>query len=222
MLISHRWQSSTAFLMVLGITSTAAFPIMLATQASAGSEPSVVGQLFSQSTQVAVPEGTVIPIRFDEAEKIVIALDETTPVTLIVAADIRSNEGTILIPEGSQITGNLQPTSGGTQFVAQELIIKNSNQELPIEATSQLITETETIKKGTNTSEILKGAAIGAAAAVAVSEILGDIDLTEVLGGAGIGAVAGLLLGNKKETEVFVIYPETDLDLTLQSDLRLS
>jgi hypothetical protein len=163
----------------------------------------------------------VIPVRFDEAEKIVVTPEETAPVTLTVAQDIRSSSGTILIPTGSQIEGNLQPTDGGTQFVAQNLILKNSRQRLPIEATSKVITETETIKKGTDTSGILKSAAIGAAAAAVLSDILGDIDLREVLGGAGLGAIAGLLLGGREEAEVVVVYPDTDLDLTLESDLRL-
>ncbi len=222
MLISHRWQSRTALFMALGITSMTAFPILLASPATAGSESYVVGQRLSQSRRVIIPAETVIPVRFDEAEKIVVTPEETAPVTLTVAQDIRSSSGTILIPSGSQIEGNLQPTDGGTQFVAQDLILKNSRQRLPIEATSKVITETETIKKGTDTSGILKSAAIGAAAAAVLSDILGDIDLREVLGGAGLGAIAGLLLGGREEAEVVVVYPDTDLDLTLESDLRLN
>ncbi|HEY9798156.1 MAG TPA: S-layer homology domain-containing protein, partial [Leptolyngbyaceae cyanobacterium] len=193
-----------------------------ASPATAGSESYVVGQRLSQSRRVIIPAETVIPVRFDEAEKIVVTPEETAPVTLTVAQDIRSSSGTILIPSGSQIEGNLQPTDGGTQFVAQDLILKNSRQRLPIEATSKVITETETIKKGTDTSGILKSAAIGAAAAAVLSDILGDIDLREVLGGAGLGAIAGLLLGGREEAQVVVVYPDTDLDLTLESDLRLN
>ena len=222
MLISHQWQSRTALLMALGITSMAAFPILLATPATASSKSYVVGSLFSQSTRVIISAGTVIPVTFDKADKIVVTPEETAPVTLTVAQDIRSTSGTILIPSGSQIEGNLQPIEGGTHFVAQELIIKNSNQRLPIEANSKVITQTETIKKGTDTGEILKGAAIGGAAAAVLSEILGDIDLREVLGGAGLGAIAGLLLGGQKEAQVLVVNPDTDLDLTLKSDLQLN
>jgi hypothetical protein len=84
------------------------------------------------------------------------------------------------------------------------------------------ITETETIEKGSDTSSIFKGAAIGAAAAAVLSEIFGDIDFVEVLAGGGVGAVAGLLLGGRNEAEVVVINPDTDLDLTLQSDFVLN
>ena len=84
-----------------------------------------------------------------------------------------------------------------------------------------MITETETLNEKSSPN-ILRGAAIGAAAVAVVSEIFGDIDLGEVLAGAGIGTLAELLLrGNRKEAEVSVIEPETDLDLTLQDDLVL-
>jgi hypothetical protein len=221
MLISHRWRSKTALLIALGMTSMTAFPILTMASATALPKPYSIAQLFSQSQQVVVPAGTVIPVKYDEADKIVVAPDDKTPVTLTVAANIRSASGTILLREGTQIKGELRPAEGGTQFVAQELIFRNTNRRLPIDATSRTITERETIKKGANVSSILTGAAVGAGAAAALSEIFGDIDAIKVIGGAGAGALAGLLLGGRRQTEVIVVRPNTDLDLTLQSDLVL-
>ena len=66
MLISQRWQSRTALLITLGITATAAFPILSATTATASSNPYVVGQLFPRSREVRVSAGTLIPVRFKE------------------------------------------------------------------------------------------------------------------------------------------------------------
>ncbi|HBL10449.1 MAG TPA: hypothetical protein DD379_03380 [Cyanobacteria bacterium UBA11162] len=230
MLISDRWQSKMALVIALGMAATTTIPILMATPATASSQPYNIGQLFPsqrtpatpQSTRVTVQAGTVISVKSDQAEKIVVTPDETAPVTLTVARDIRSSAGTILIPSGSKIEGELQPVDGGTQFIAEELTLKNSNRKLPIEATSEVITETETIDKGTDISRILKGAAIGGAAAAVISEIFGDIDLIEVLAGAGLGALGSLVLGGGEKAEVVVIYPETDLDLTLQSDLLLN
>ncbi len=221
MLISSGWQSKTALLMALGMTSLAAVPALMAAPATASVKPYLVGQLFSQSERVAIPAGTVIPVELEKAEKIVVTPEETAPVTLLVAADIRSNAGTVLIPQGSKIEGELRPVSGGTQFVAKALTLRNSDQRLPIRATSKVITEREIIKKGTDVGQILKGAAIGAAASAILAEIFGSIDFKEVLGGAGLGAIAGLLLGGRKEAEVIVVHPEEDLSLTLQSDLVL-
>jgi hypothetical protein len=229
MLSDNRWQSKLAVLMALGLTTTASLPILLAVPATAKPQPDVIGQLFPsqptpvtpRSTQVSVPSGTVIAVKSEEAEKIVVTPDETAPVTLTVTQPIRSSAGTILIPAGSQIEGQLRPVEGGTQFIAKQLILKTNNRELPIEATSAVITETETIDNGTDVSSILKSAAIGAAAAGVLSEIFGDIDLIKVLVGAGLGALGGLLLGGSEQAEVFVIYPETDLDLTLDTELVL-
>lgn len=208
--------------MALGITSTAVVPILISASAMASNEPYMVGQLISQfSQQLRVPAETVIPVRYDEAERIIVKPDETAPVTLTVAEDIRSDSGTIVIPAGSQIEGELQPAEGGTQFVSEELIFTSSDQRLPIDATSAVITETQTITEKTD-PDILEGAAIGAAAGAVIGEIFGGIDLGEVLGGAGIGAIASLLLRGEEEVEVVIIEPETDLDLTLQSDIEPS
>ena len=206
--------------MALGMTSVAVSPLLMMSPATAVVEPYVVGQV-SPSERVAIPAGTVIPVKLDKAEKIVVTPDETAPVTLLVASTIRSSAGTILIPEGSKIDGELRPVSAGTQFVAKTLTLRNSNQRLPIRATSRVITERETIDKGTDVSNILKGAAVGGAAAAVLSAIFDDVDIGKVLGGAGIGALAGLLLGGRNKAEVVVIRPETDLALTLQSDLLL-
>jgi hypothetical protein len=220
MLIAHSWRSKTALLIALGMTSMTAFPILTMNSATAVPNPYSIAQLFSQSS-VVVPAGTVIPVKYDEADKIIVAPNDKTPVTLKVAANIRSASGTILLREGTQIKGELRPAEGGTQFVAQQLIFPNTNRQLPIDATSRTITERETIKKGANVGSILTGAAVGAGAAAALSEIFGDIDAIKVIGGAGAGALAGLLLGGHRQTEVIVVRPNTDLDLTLNSDLVL-
>lgn len=220
MLISNRWQSKAALLLAIGMTSTAVSPIFVSTPAIAGSQSYKSGQLFAQSSSVLVPAGTTIPVRYNK-DKIIVKPDETAKVTLTVAANIRSANGTTVIPSGSQIEGQLRPAEGGTRFVAEELILKNRNrsQRFPINATSEVITETQTINQKTNPN-ILKGAAIGAAAGAVLSEIFGDIDLGEVLVGAGVGALASAVLGGRKEkeVEVIVVRPEQDLDLVLQED----
>lgn len=220
MFTSSGWQPKIALLIALGMTSTAASPLLIAAPALAGSKTNGVGQLFSQSEQIVIPAGTAIPVEYDEAERIVVTPNEKVPVTLKVAANIRSNLGTLLIPMNSEIIGNLQPVGVGTQFVAEELRFANSNRRVPIQATSQVFTDRETIRQGSDVNRILKGAAIGAAASAVIAEIFGSINIGEVLGGAGIGALAGLLLGGRREVEVIVVRPE-NLNLTLESDLVL-
>lgn len=217
-MVTHQdWRSRTALLMALGLTSTAAMPLLMATSVAA--EPLRVAQLFSQPRFVGVEAGTVIPVRYDEAEKIVVLPDETAPLTLTVANDVRTARGTVVIAAGTQVEGELQPVTGGTQFVAQNLVT-STDRRLPIDAVSDIITETETISEESD-PDFLRGASIGAAAGAVLAEVLGDIDVLDVLLGAGLGALGSVIFRGDKEVEVVVVYPETDLDLTLQSDFRL-
>ena len=167
-----------------------------------------------------VPRGFVIPVEYEE-EKILVTPEETVPVTLLVAANIRDSRRNTLIPYGSEILGQIEPSDdqSGSLFVAQEIVFPDGITQ-SIDAESEVITRRETIKKGANAGDILKGAAIGGAAATVLAEIFGDIDALEVLGGAGAGAVAGLLLGGN-EVELVSIDPNNDLDLTLLSNLTV-
>ncbi|WP_319422366.1 hypothetical protein [Pleurocapsa sp. FMAR1] len=175
---------------------------------------------FPASASNTVPEGFVIPIEYDK-DKILVTPKETTPVTLLVAANVRDSRKNTLIPYGSEISGNIQPSNDetGSLFVADEVIFPDGT-SLPIEAISNVITRTETVKKGANAGDILKGAAIGGGAAAVLSEIFGDIGALKVLGGAGAGALAGLLLGGNK-AELISIDPNNDLDLTVQRDFTV-
>ena len=173
-----------------------------------------------ENTTVAIPAGTTIPVRY-EKEKILVTKDERAPLTLTVAANITTSDGTVLIPSGSQVVGELQPAQGGSQFVAKELVFTNG-QRVAIDATSQTITKTESVTKGTSVTGILKNAALGAAAAAAVSAVTGDkaIATEEVLGGLGIGGLIGLFLGRNR-VDLITIDPDTDLNLRLNEELVL-
>jgi hypothetical protein len=211
------WRSGTALMMAFGLSASAIAPYVFL-----GIFPGVAVAQFQRQgarSQIVIPEGTLIPVRHREADKIIVAPNETLPLTLIVDRDITSPLGTVLIPRDSEVVGQLQPNNGGSQFVADELVLP-SGDSLPLDATSAAVTETEEISRGSRSRGILKGALIGAVAASVLSEIFGDIQLLEVLLGAGVGGAAGAVLDRHK-AEVVVIYPNTDLTLTLQSDLVL-
>ncbi len=214
----NSWKAGTSALMALAIATGSTAQIVFTAPASA--------QLFPQSppsrttTQVTIPSGTSIPVRYDQAEKIVITPTETMPVTLTVAANIVNRSGSILIPAGSLVVGQMQPADGGSEFVARELVTYQGRRQ-PINASSNVISTTQ-VSQGASTGNILKGAAVGAAAAAALGGLTGDrkITLGEVLIGTGVGAGGGLVLGRKK-ADVVVVDPDTDLDLTLRSSLAL-
>lgn len=226
MVRSQGYLRPTAWVLSLGLITTSLLP-PIAAPAIAQSTASQ-GRLLTPfaQTQVRIPAGTYIPTRFTKAERIVVTPEETAPVELVVASDIRSSLGTILVPAGSTIRGELRPVGNneGTQFVAKTIVIRNSNRQQAINAVSGVVNRRETIKKGTNTRSILTGAAVGAAAAAVIAGITGDrvIEVAEVLGGAGLGALTGWLIRGKRSAEVIVVEPnQGDLNLTLQSDLIL-
>lgn len=224
MITSQKWRSSpraaltaTAAILAAGITVATSAPLVVAAPASAQ-------QRISQFDSIRIPAGSVIPVSY-EKDKIVVTPDETAPLTLTVARDIRTAQGRVLIPAGSQIVGELRPVKRGnqvgTQFVATELIVSR-RQRYRIDGYSGVITRTERVQKGAGTGSIASGAALGAAAAAALAGVTGDkaIATEEVLGGAGVGALAGVLFG-RRSVDVIVIRPERDLAVRLRSDIVL-
>ncbi|NEQ86720.1 MAG: hypothetical protein F6K26_43695 [Moorea sp. SIO2I5] len=121
--------------------------------------------------------------------------------TLLVAKDIKNDQGIILIPKDSEIEGQLVPRySGseflGTQFVAQKLKIGEISYNT-INATSKLVTDAKP-----------------------------DHTETQTLEGAAVNILTGVLTGGNsnqqpEQQNPIIIDPENDLPLTLGSDLYL-
>ncbi|MCA1991977.1 MAG: S-layer homology domain-containing protein, partial [Coleofasciculus sp. S288] len=129
----------------------------------------------------------------------------------------------IIIPAGSEVVGELRSTASGAQFVAQTLVM--NGQQMSINASSGTITTTETVRQGRSVGDLLKNAALGTAAAAAISAVTGDraIATEELLIGGGAGVVLDLIqrfLG-RNSVDLIVIQPDTDLDLRLNDDLEL-
>jgi hypothetical protein len=229
MLNLKKLQASTALALTLGVSSTSIAPMTLMGAANATQTPQKVAQLFpsqrpASTFGVRIPAGASFPVVYDKAERIVIAPNETVPMTLTIARNIRSSSGTLLIPAGSQVEGEFRPANdNNSQFVARTLILTNGTR-LPIDARSDVLSRKETIRQGVDTGAILKGAAIGSGAAAIISGVTGKkrITLGKILIGTGAGALGGLLLG-RKTNEVVVVEPRTDnLSLTLNSSLALN
>jgi hypothetical protein len=193
-------------------------------QVTAISSPYIVAQQ-SVTTDFRVASGTVIPVSYTQADKIYLTKEETIPLTLIVSSNMATSSGVILIPQGSQVKGECRPTANGTQFMAQQLILANGK-TYNLNATSQVITKTETVSKGTDLGTLLQNAALGTAAAAAISAVTGDnaIATEELLIGAGAGVLATLIpqfLG-WNNVELLVVEPNTNFNLTLNSDLLIN
>ncbi|MDZ8055008.1 MAG: conjugal transfer protein TrbI [Aulosira sp. ZfuVER01] len=225
----YRWKSGTAALMAMAITTGAITPLFTSAPASAQYN-------INQSRTITIPYNVTFPVTY-EKEKVIVNPGETLPLTLKIANDIIDSNRNVLIPRGTDVVGRLEPVNldgryssdrnnnnnnKGVRFVAQELVFASGKRQT-INASSKTVTQTERISKGTDTSSILTDAAIGAGAATVISLLTGDkkIQVLEPIIGAAAGAGASILL-RKKQADVFVLRPEEDLDITLNSSLVLS
>jgi hypothetical protein len=193
-------------------------------QAPVISSSYIVNQTPVATGPVTIPSGTVIPVRYDQAQKVLVTKDETAPLTVTVDRNITTSDGKVLIPAGSQISGELRPADNGTRFVAQNLIM--NGQQMPINAASNVITTTESVSKGINVGNLVKDAALGSAAAAAISAVTGDRTITagKVLIGTGAGSLVNLIqhfLGQDK-VDLLSVQPNTDLSLKLLSNLQVT
>lgn len=191
-------------------------------QANAIASPYLVGQVNTPpvQNQVRIPAGNTIAVQYAK-DKILLGPDEKVPLSLTVPQNITNSQGSVLIAAGTQVVGELRTVSGGAQFFASELVFANG-QRRSINATSKVVTTTERVDKGVSVGGLIRNAALGAAAAAAISAVTGDRALAteEILGGAGIGTLIGLFLGRDSVT-LASVNPNTDLAITLNSDLLL-
>jgi hypothetical protein len=162
-------------------------------------------------------------VKYDKADKILLGKNEPkpTPIALTISQNIVNAAGKVLIPAGSQVEGKLMVDKGAAQFMAQTLVLTNG-QRLSVDALSDKITQTEMFRKGASPAGVLKGSALGAAAAAGIAAVTGDrvVKGWEILAGAGGGALAGLIF-SKDQVELISIKPNTDLAIQLSSELVL-
>ncbi len=183
-------------------------------------------QSLPQPQQNIIPAGTTIPVSYSKSQ-ILVAPNEPNPVpvTLTVAQNLVSSQGTVLVPSGSQVVGEIRTTSNGAQFFAKQLVLANG-QQLAINATSGVVTTTQQVNKGLDVLALVRNAAIGAGAAAVIAGVTGNksIATEKVLLGAGVTTVLSLLgvLPAQDKATLISINPNNDLTLKLNSDLVLN
>lgn len=178
--------------------------------------------------QLEVSADTLIPVTLDQDQPLTVKKGENQALTLRTTSPLRSSNGAIAVPAGSQIVGQFRTIANGTgmQFVAQQLVLRNG-QYYPINAQSRELVGFEQRNSQASAADIIKGTLAGAGTATIIAGTTGDrrINALEVLGGAAVGALAGwglpsagILGGN---TEEVMTVSSRDLTLMLQSPLRI-
>lgn len=194
--------ASSGRLKPLATNSAARQYIVGGTASATSGSGTTTGSSTAQGPQVRVPQNTSIAVKYPDPnfDTISVKREETVNnLVLRVAKDVKNSQGQVLIPEDSEIVGQLVPRYDsakrfiGSQFVAQRLRI--ANQSYTINATSEIVTGSQPsadTAKDTAASQAVRGV------------------INSILGG-GQGTVS-------QSQDVLVIDPETDLSLTTRSD----
>jgi hypothetical protein len=141
--------------------------------------------------------GTVLPVEYSGSERIVLRRDERYPLTLTITRDLRDNRNSVIIPSGSRVEGEFRSVRNGVQFVARRLVLRNG-ETYRINATSRIIYSDRDFD-----DEDLRNTRISDAARIIIDSVLGNGRST------------------RGDSNLIVMYPDRDLDLTLNSDLQL-
>jgi hypothetical protein len=187
-------------------------------QVAAIPSPYIVGG--NVTAGIRIPAGTVLPVRYEGVDKVLLAKNESpTPFTMKIAQNVITAQGQVLIPASSDVVGTLRTTPEGAQFTAGEIVLPGGKR-LAVNAGSNYITRTESVRKGSSTGKVIASTLVGAGAAAGIAAVTGDrnIKAWEVLPGAVVGAAASLLIGSNT-VDLYAINPNTDLSLRLNSDL---
>lgn len=172
-------------------------------------------QQFQLETSMAVLEGETIPTKFRSNETLYLDPGATRAFAMQLETDVRDSFGNVVIPSGAIVSGQFQPVSGGSQFVANA--VEFSGQTFPLSAQSARIAARKDPRQVSG-GAIAQDAAIGAGIGVLLGGITGDkaIATEEVLGAAAISAVVGNVTAPNK----VVVKPNTPLTLEVTQDFR--
>jgi hypothetical protein len=237
----YRWKSGAAAMMAMAITTGTIAPMFVLSPANAQYR---IGQPRNggyNSRDITISRGARIPTKYNK-EKIYLVPGETMKVTLVVSQNlVDGNGGNILIPRDSKIKGEFVPVRRrdswnsrdsrdsrdskdvqGAQFVAKEIVLPNGETQR-IDASSDIITRTEKVKKGPQTGEILRDAGYGAAAGAVIGLLTGDkkVGAGELLIGGAAGSIYRVIKGGK-EADLIAVDTDRDLNLRLDSPLTIS
>jgi len=185
MSIFNPWQSGTAALMALAITTGTTAPLLTTTPASA--------QLFPrQSTQIAIPTGTSIPVRYEQEKKS--SFQGNNALNSNCSSHIVNRSGSVGFQLEVKLLVNCNPPMEAPNLLLENWLYTrvDGSRLMP----PRVINQTQ-VRRGANTGSIVKGAVVGAAAA-ALEGLTGNrkIGVGDILI-RGAGAAGGAILGRK-------------------------
>jgi hypothetical protein len=150
-------------------------------------------------------QGQTIRTTAKNRDRLVIRKNDNMTLTLYVDENIRGDDtDRVIIPRNSRIEGRLRPRDGGTQFEAERLTLPNGRR-YDLDASSEIVYPNRQIaSRRTTTSDAAKDI---------LSTILGDRRRDD--------RDDDIDRGSNQRGDLIVVYPDRDLDLRLEKDLRI-
>lgn len=159
-------------------------------------------QADSPSSTILLAKGSPIPLRYTGTVPLQVAARENRQEVLIVDEDVKSPQGQVVIPGGSQVIGRFETNWRGSRFVAQAISLGSYNQSL--EAKSNRLEG----DRSPNPLSIGAGSGTGAIAGTLIAGGFG------ALGGAALGAVSGYFVSPQPTTlephQIVMVYLAED------------
>jgi hypothetical protein len=154
------------------------------------------------TANILLAKGSPIPLRYTGTVPLQIATSQHRQEVLIVDEDIKSPQGQVIIPGGSEVIGHFETNWRGSRFIAQAISLGTYNQTF--EATSQRLEG----DRSPNPLSIGAGSGSGAIAGTLIAGGFG------ALGGAAIGAVSGYFVSPQSATlephQILMVYLAED------------
>lgn len=146
--------------------------------------------------RTTIPRGSVLTLRLDESVSTE-THDRGDHFTAEVTQTVRSEDGTVLVPEGAEMRGVVEESQRSAGPEDQAILalrlesLEVEGRRYPVRATVQQARPEQT--EGDTGAETAAKIAIGTAAGALVGQVLGG-ETETTLGGAAAGAAAGALV----------------------------
>jgi hypothetical protein len=170
--------------------------------AQSPSVPVSPAQMAPGNRTILLAKGSPIPLRYTGTVPLKISASENRQEVLVVDEDIKSAQGQVLIPGGSEVIGHFETSWRGSRFIAQAISLGTNNQAF--EAQSERLGG----DRSPNPLSIGAGSGTGAIAGTLIAGGFG------ALGGAAIGAVSGYFVSPQAATlephQILMVYLAED------------
>jgi hypothetical protein len=170
------------------------------------------GQPLSTATDasVLVPAGTRLTLRYPGERSLQLSMGAPRQDVLLLHQPVTDSSGRVVVPANTQVLGRFETSTAGSRFIVQALSVNGQN--IPVEGQSGWLGD-----RSVSDADLIRNAAIGAAAGTVLTTLTGDMSGVALIGGAAAGAATTYITA----PEPAVIQPNQLIDVQLTEDLAV-